>query len=266
MKKIVAWALGAAMLAGCGSHAGLATPDSTVKAVSARQNATVNTFTTGAPAPTLVGNGSANLESAAAPEINAPRFDMDPFKRAEGLIKKFDVLKEEDLKGYKAQLMPMDTQIRADNTARAWAKDAKQVYIGWGFWKTPMLGQNQHFYYSPSKKKKLIITYKLVTWKSEQKEEDAPNFDLAYKILKGAADAYNYNGTRAHSRAKQAGYTPTGRNEVGVLIHPIVLGPQWVFLDNEDHQYPLVAVDAHSGEPYRDGLKMMAIRYMFNQK
>lgn len=216
------------------------------------------------------GNEVASPLANAAPDTHAPPsrgdspigFDLAPFLEAAGTVGPFDPL--EDV-GYGAQLLPIDTQLKADTRARDWASDAKQVYLGWGFWKSTLLAQTQHVYYSPAKKKKLKITFKLVSWKHETSEELAPKFGLANKLLKGTADVHSWNGKRSHQRARSSGYTPTGRNEVGVLIHPIVIGPLWVWLDNEDHQYPLMAVKAHSGEVVRDGLEMAAIRYMFSQ-
>ncbi|MBM3267389.1 MAG: hypothetical protein FJZ01_07055 [Candidatus Sericytochromatia bacterium] len=265
MKKLIIWAVGAAMLAGCGSSAGLARPDSTAKGAAPATAKVFNTADPAStdPAATVVGNGSANLDRSADLDLlNAPRFDIKPFQEAAGTVSGFAPLDS----GYGTQLMPNDTQFKADVIAREWSDDSKQVYIGWGFLKTTLLAQTQHFYYSPRKKKKLIITFKLISWKHTVAEEDAPKFDLANKILKGAADVHSWNGRQAHSQAKRSGYTPAGKNEVGVLIHPLVLGPLWVWLDNEDHQYPLMAVKAHSGAVIRDGLEMMAIRYMFTQK
>ncbi len=266
MKKLIGLALGATMLAGCGTGAGLARPDSALKAASPSVkafNTSAAAAQSDAPTPALIGNGSANLERESEPGLaNAPKFDIKPFQDAIGTVAGFTPFNG----GYGTQLMPNDTQFKADVIARDWANDSKQVYVGWGFLKTTLLAQTQHFYYSPSKKKKLIITFKLISWKHTTAEEDAPKFDLANKILKGAVDIHSWNGRQAHSKAKSSGYTPTGKNEVGVLIHPLILGPLWVWLDNEDHQYPLLAVKAHNGAVIRDGLEMMAIRYMFSQK
>lgn len=265
MKRVLGIAMSVAMLAGCGTRASVAQPDLGFTAgMPARSQTAASVQKPVAPTETLVANASTNLAPAQQGDVvSASSFDMKPFQEAAGLIGRFATFTET---GYSSQLLPGDTQFKADQIARNWAVDGKQVYIGWGFWKTTMLAQTQHFYYSPSKKKKLIITFKLTSWKHQVTEEDAPKFDLANKVLKGAADVYNWNGRLAHSEAKKHGYTPSGRNEVGVLIHPLVLGPLWVWLDNEEHQYPLMAVKAHSGAVIRDGLEMMAIRYMFQQK
>lgn len=256
MKRWMSLALGTALLAGCGSNTGVAVADRTSTAIKGYSTTP----------QTLVGNASGNLN---APEHETPisgtGFDMQPFVDASGLIGGFSKLTEKDM-GYHTQLMPGTTQFQADMMAKQWSEDAKQVYVGWGFWKTSLLAQTQHYYYSDSKKKKYIITFKLVTWKKSTKEEDAPNFGLANKILKGAYDIHNYDGNQAHSRAKMGGYKPAGRNDVGVLIHPLVLGPLWVWMDDEDKQYPMVAIKANSGEIIKDGLWMKAIRYMFAQK
>ncbi len=268
MKRLVGLVAGAAILAGCGARVGVAQPDLGARSV----GVTTPVAATRAVAPiptsnTLVANASTNLDVGSGGDTfaGAASFDMKPFQDATGLIGGFTALTEKDV-SYATQLVPGATQFKADQIARKWSDDAKQVYIGWGFWKSTLLAQTQHFYYSPSKKKKLVITFKLISWKYTTTEEDAPNFGLANKVLKGAADIHSWDGRLAHSKARQSGYTPSGKNEVGVLIHPLVLGPMWVWLDNEDRQYPLMAVKAHSGAVVRDGLEMMAIRYMFSQK
>lgn len=262
MKRLVGLAVGAALLAGCGARVGVAQPALSTTIPAPEKPLAAATHAAPETTNTLVANASTNLDQVHG-DVAPTGFDMKPFQDATGLIGRFATFTETN---YSSQLLPGDTQFKADQIARKWADDGKQVYIGWGFWKSTMLAQTQHFYYSPKKKKKLIITFKLTSWKHSTEEEDAPKFDLANKVLKGAADIHSWNGRLAHSQAKKSGYTPSGRNEVGVLIHPIVLGPLWVWLDNENRQYPLMAVKAHSGAVIRDGLEMMAIRYMFQQK
>lgn len=268
MKRFAGLMAGAAVLAGCGARVGVAQPDLGSRVAAPVKVAAVTTAApkaAGSGNTTLVANASTNLAPTAGDVGSNASFDMKPFKDATGLIGRFATFTDQNV-NYSTQLIPGDTQFKADQIAKKWADDSKQVYIGWGFWKSTLLAQTQHFYYSPSKKKKYIITFKLTSFKHTTAEEDAPKFDLANKVLKGAADIHSWNGRLAHSQAKKSGYTPGGRNEVGVLIHPLVLGPMWVWLDNEDHQYPLMAVKAHSGAVVRDGLEMMAIRYMFQQK
>ncbi|MBI6546433.1 MAG: hypothetical protein HY692_06535 [Cyanobacteria bacterium NC_groundwater_1444_Ag_S-0.65um_54_12] len=192
-----------------------------------------------------------------------PEFDSKPFEEAAGCVADFDPLFETQPPGYYVQLVPGDTQAKADDIANRWAPDAKQVYLAWGFWKISMLAQTQHFYYSPGKKKKLIVTFRLVSWQQTVKEENSPALDLGNKILKGVADVQSLTARSAHQRAKAHGYVPVGANDIGVLIHPLAIGPVWVWLDNEHHHYPLLAVEADSGNVIRNGSKMAAIRLLF---
>ncbi len=171
-----------------------------------------------------------------------------------GLVDVQDWASETEPTGYGTQLVPADTNLEAQHDAELWAPDAKQMYVAAGFWRTPFFGLTKHVFYSPSRDQKYILYFKLFKGIVKRKIVKAsPQYQLAYKIMRGAQDAWSYDLRAAHKRARDAYYRPTGSITVGVLIHPLVIGPCWVFLDNPEDQRPVLAVRARDGGTYREG-------------
>ncbi|MBM3269678.1 MAG: hypothetical protein FJZ01_18765 [Candidatus Sericytochromatia bacterium] len=191
--------------------------------------------------------------AASLPAPRAPGLDA-LFSLQGGLVDVRDMASEPEPPEYGAQLVPVDTNLEAQHDAELWAPDAKQMYVAAGFWKTPLLGMTKHVFYSPSRDQKYILYFKLFKGIVKRKIVKAsPRYKVAYDILRGAQDAWSYDLRRAHKVARDAYYRPTGSITVGVLVHPLVLGPCWVFLDNAEDQRPVIAVRASDGGVYRQG-------------
>lgn len=205
------------------------------------------------PDPGLPGSTVQPLESG--PD---PVFEPNPLgilrSLSGGLVSVGEFGRESEPAGFAAQLLPRDTNLAAQHDAELWAPDAKQMYIAAGFWRTPYLGITKHVFYSPLRDQKYIVYYRVLKGIVRRRVVPAgPDYKTAADILRGAQDVYSYDLVAAHDRARQAAYRPDHPVTVGVLIHPMVIGPCWVFLNNPDDQEPRIAIRARDGMIFREG-------------
>lgn len=249
-----AWRLGAmvALLVGCRQTASvpLASVPTAVPSLPA------SVLSRLAPAPT-----DPDLQATAAlpPSSLAA---CQAIARHGGLLEGFEGLDEAPA-AYTTQLLPEDTQLQAEQIAHQWADDARQLYIGWGFWKIHWLGKVRHVYYSARLKRELRLEYSFLKCKLAATECAAPDLDQAFLVLRDAYDDRAFTATRAYRRARDAGYRPT-KNVTASLLHLALLGPVWVFLDDATMN-PTYLVRADSGEVLTDGPLMIAVRYLVNR-
>lgn len=174
--------------------------------------------------------------------------------------------------GFSVQAMPEKTQGKADNEAFKWAADARQIYVGWGFsgrW-APLssFGQSRHVYYSITKKRLLYVDYSFLHFTRARWESDDIILKIGGKyltwILTEPRGRYPYNGREAFNEAARWGYVYENRPRAiikGIAIHPILIGPKWVFFDASDR--PSMTVDAADGEVRWDGYLLDILRLLF---
>lgn len=255
MKRATAWMAIALLLSGCGRAV---VPTVSVAPPRVAAPALV---TTQAPAAPLASAPTA----AGAPAASEPtQWDhMRAIARAGGLITGLSRLTAEVPPTYAAQIVPETTQAKAQALARAWAPDARQAYIGWGFWKVSALSRIRHTYYSPSKQRVLKLEYSVTSAFLKQYEEDAEGYDLAFKVLRDAYDVNAYQVKDAHERARSYGYRP-GKNTTASLLNFVLLGPVWCFIDDRTWK-PTVLVKADSGDVVTSGPLMWAASYLVAQ-
>lgn len=197
------------------------------------------------------------LEPAGPPGPAAPP-ELDPLAVLKsftgGLVNVGEFARESEPAGYGTQLLPRDTNLEAQHDAELWAPDAKQMYIAAGFWRTPYLGITKHVFYSELRDQKYIVYFKVFKGIVLRRVLPAgPDYKTAVNIMRAAQDVYSYDLIAAHDRARLAAYRPNHLITVGVLIHPLVIGPCWVFLDNPDDQRPQIAIRAKDGMIFKEG-------------
>ncbi|HEY9897828.1 MAG TPA: hypothetical protein V6D00_01490 [Pantanalinema sp.] len=203
---------------------------------------------------------------SAAPEVppaSAEELQWEHLRaigQAGGLVKGLSSLTAETSAPYATQIVPETTQAKAQALARAWAPDARQAYIGWGFWKVSLLSRVRHTYYSPSKKRVLKLEYSVTSAFLSQTEEDGEGYDLGFLALRDAYDVSAFQVKDAHSRARSYGYRP-GKNTTACLLNFVLLGPVWCFIDDRTWE-PTVLIKAESGEVVTGGPLMWAASFL----
>ncbi|MEB3236110.1 MAG: hypothetical protein VKO64_00600 [Candidatus Sericytochromatia bacterium] len=160
------------------------------------------------------------------------------------------------------QVQPKHSQERASAVARAWHRDARQVYVAWGFKGLKSLSEVQHVHYSPAVRRSLVQAFRLQPWISRNHEEISRRMDRGSPFLQGVQDDFGIDAHEAYAIARRAGYSGDGLAKAAVLIRPLVIGPVWAFLDGLETQMTVIAIDAISGEVIRAGLKLEVIRYI----
>lgn len=257
----------ALLLAGCGRTVAptvsVAPPRALAPASQALKAPVAPVATT--PAVTVVDAATAKPEAPAAAGVTEATqwATMQAIARKGGLVTGLSSLTAEAPSGYATQLLPETTQAKAEALARAWASDARQAYIGWGFWKVSALGRVRHTYYSPSKQRVLKLEYSVTSGFLKQYEDVADGYDLAFLVLRDAYDVNAFRVKDAHERARSYGYRP-GKNTTASLLNFVFLGPVWCFIDDRTWE-PTVLVKAESGDVVTSGPLMWAASYLIAQ-
>ncbi|MBO9540643.1 hypothetical protein J7643_08635 [bacterium] len=227
-----------------------------------------------APATSLVSAPLASAPKATAPQapeaapapasFEALQWDhLRAIGQAGGLVTGLSSLTAEVPASYTTQIVPESTQALAQARAKAWAPDARQAYIGWGFWKVSLLSRVRHAYYSPSKKKVLKLEYSVSSVFLNQYEDDGDGYDLGFLVLRDAYDVHRYQVKEAHSKARSYGYRP-GKNTTAALLNFVLLGPVWCFIDDRTWE-PTVLIKADSGDVVTSGPLMWAASYLIGR-
>lgn len=207
---------------------------------------------------------SPSLPSAPAPLGTPSDFDPWPlFRRIGergGLVKDFRAEVEAADSGYSVQLVPGTSQERADKAAKKWAPDARQIFVGWGFWKRSWIGFVRHGYYSAQKDQALMLDFALSRWAMKKTEESGENYRDAAAVLQDVSDGYRYKAKLACDIAKANGYVPA-KLHVAALLNFGLYGPGWVFLDDRDWS-PSLIVHAETGAVVKSGPMMEAAKLM----
>lgn len=164
------------------------------------------------------------------------------------------------------QTSPYWTQARADEVARRWSPDARQVWLGWGYWGTRWLGRSRHVYFSNSKRALYTVDYGVLGNRTAAFESTGLVMRLAgqyiQQLLQSPADIYPVNGREAYSYARRAGFLNEVRGPIKlILIQVYLLGPQWIFLDENNR--PAVFVDARTGGLSYDNTLATILRLLF---
>jgi hypothetical protein len=167
---------------------------------------------------------------------------------------------------YQVQVVPRNSQEKADRIALEWASDARQLYTIWAYWKLPALSITRHAYYSPSKGKALKVEFTLSSLFSKSFEEPAEGFDQATLVLNEARDRHAIDVKEAHAIAKRMGYVPN-KYGAAVLLDIKTYGPLWVFADmpSQTQGEPVMLVNAQTGMVTQGGEAMMLAKYLFQR-
>jgi hypothetical protein len=268
VKKLVGIVALSSILAGCGvSSLPVASP---AGALSPQTPATAT-----ATAPTL---GAAPADpTAQGPALTTTAPKADPYAEFEAqareLAKSGPVVSGlESLEppasehAIAVQTTPYKTQAKADQLARAWASDAREIWLGWGFKYFSIFGRARHVYYSKSKRRRYTIDFGF--WGNvlgQYEDNDLLTIaagNLIAKLLQEPRDVYPVDGRRAYNYARQYGWqVPTNATVKTILICPYLIGPKWVFM-GEDGK-PGALVDANTGEVTTDGLLLTVISILF---
>lgn len=218
---------------------------------------------------------SATRPEALAPNPQPPAVKADPQSDlAQGLPEGLDGLIS-DLPGmarsleaqrYQVQVVPRSSQEKADAIAKAWASDARQIYVIWAYWKLPIFSITRHAYYSPSKGVALKVEATLSSLFVKSVEEPAEGFDKASLVLNEARDRHPLDVKDAHAIARRAGYVPNTYG-AAVLLDLKTYGPMWVFADmpSQIQGTPVMMVNAESGMVTQGGEAFALAKYLFKR-
>lgn len=251
-----AWLLSALVVTGC--HQASPLPTTPVSAWPLETKPTPTLATPLADAP--VDPSVADHEQ---PGTLAPSWStLQAIAQEGGLVRGLESLEAPE-SAYRAELVPANTQDKAEQLAHAWAPDARQVYVGWGFWKISLLGRVRHVYYSKQKHQALQLEYSLTSFSLKRTELDGTSFKDAFLVLRDAYDTGAYNAKDCYAIARRAGYHPS-KNSVGCLLDLVLVGPVWAFLDDQS-MTPTVVVKADSGEAITHGPLMWAVQYLIKK-
>lgn len=227
---------------------------------------TLSSLPTPAPAPQAA---VAALPAAPAdPDLArqaVPPAQVDAFRAIGargGFVDGFSGL-DEAPEGYSVQLLPENTQLEAERLAHAWADDARQVYVGWGFWKVHVLGKTRHVYYSHSKRQTFTVEYSFLKSRRTATVCHTDTMEQAFLVLRDAYDNGGTTASAAYRRAQQAGYRPH-KYVTASLMHLVLVGPVWIFLDDLTME-PTHVVVANGGEVLTDGPLMAGVRYLIRR-
>lgn len=171
-----------------------------------------------------------------------------------------------DEQAYQVQVVPRSSQEKADKLAKAWASDARQIYVIWAYWKLPLFSITRHAYYSPSKGVALKVESTLSSLFVKSVEEPAEDFDKASLVLNEARDRHPLDVKDAHAIARRAGYVPN-RYGAAVLLDLKTYGPMWVFADmpTQTQGTPVMMVNAESGMVTQGGEAFALAKYLFKR-
>lgn len=266
MKKFVTWMALSALVAGCGVQ----TPH-TVSAVSPKAKAPVAAQPVKLADAPVDADASNLVPVAKAPVAQDPRTEALAMARAIAehgpLVTDLESLDAiDETAGFGVQTTPEKTQMKADEAARQWAPDAKQLWLGWGYKTISWFGNSRHVYYSAQKKRMLTIDYGF--WGNRRGQYETTGLIVQYAgklistFLQEPRDIYPVSGREAFNRARYHAYVNQTRGTIKVLmLNPYIVGPQWVFLDERNK--PSVVVDANTGEVTSGGLIIELLGYLF---
>ena len=266
MKRLLLFALASSVLmsTGCGQRS---------------MNMATAPTSFGLPARTIAPVAEANpaVVEAPKPTAPAPAVTSTPLQRLEAdlkqvaaygpLIQNLDTLGAglDNESAYGVMATPESTQAKAVATARAWASDAEQLYLGWGFKWLTFIGHSRHVFWSNSKKKLLTLDYGFWGNLSDQVETD--NLAMRYgssiirQLLREPSDRHEFNGKEAFQRAKKAGLqAPTQGAIKAILLDIYFLGPVWIFFDYRNE--PAMLVDGNDGRVISDSYVLDILKYL----
>lgn len=143
-----------------------------------------------------------------------------------------------------ARLEPASTQAKADKKAGRWAPDARQVGVGWAFYKNPILGGTTHVYHSKAKKQVFIVAFAGTSWVSKERVDADPNHARIAWLL--GAVRPGVPAKQAFQAAQAAGLSQRDVS-IGALIRPPIprVPGIWTFHVTQ----PEVFVNAENGKP-----------------
>lgn len=266
MKKLVSLMALGAMLAGCGVQGAPGVP---AESRLAPRPAAVQ------PAPAALGAAPTDPDARRLTPVAAPAEDArtEALASAKALaaygplvtgLEDLDALDETPAFG--VQTSPEKTQMKADELARAWSPDAKQLWLAWGFKTISLFGNSRHVYFSASKKR--LFTVDFGFWGNKRGQYETTGLVVQYAgklisaLLQEPRDIYPVNGREAYNRARGQAYMNATRGTMKVmLLNPYIVGPQWVFLDESNK--PSVCVDANTGEVTSGGILLELLGYLF---
>lgn len=144
-----------------------------------------------------------------------------------------------------ARMEPSDTQAKADKKAHKWAEDARQVGVGWAFYRTTLLSGTTHVYHSRKLNQVYIVAFAGTSWLSKDRV-DADGKHAAIARLLGTVKPGGASAKAVYAEARQAGLAEEKVTIGGLIQPPLPLVPSlWTF-----HVYkPQVFLNAKTGKP-----------------
>lgn len=143
-----------------------------------------------------------------------------------------------------ARLEPSNTQTKAEKRALAWSSDARQIGIGWAFYKTPLAGATTHVYHSKARKQVLIVAFAGSSWIGKERVDADPTHAKIAGVL--GTVQHGKNARLAYEAAVEAGLTRRDRMLGALLRPPIPRVPGLWVLHVDD---PQVLINDSTGKP-----------------
>lgn len=142
-----------------------------------------------------------------------------------------------------SRLEPANTQAKADKKAAKWSADARQVGVGWAFYKNPILGGTTHVYHSKARKQVFIVAFAGTSWVSKERVDSDPNHARIAWLLGTVRSGVP--AKQAFGAAQAAGLSERDVS-IGALVRPPLPGVPgiWTFHVTK----PEVFVNATTGK------------------
>lgn len=150
-----------------------------------------------------------------------------------------------DATSTRAQLEPSDSQAKADKKASKWATDARQVGVGYAFYRTTLLSGTTHVYHSKQLNQVFIVAFAGTSWLSKERVDQDGKHALIARLL-GTVKPSGMAARQIYEEAKRAGLNEEKVTIGGLIQPPLPLVPSlWTF-----HVYkPQVFLNAKTGKP-----------------
>lgn len=144
-----------------------------------------------------------------------------------------------------ALIEPSDSQAKADKKAHKWSEDARQVGVGYAFYRTTLLSGTTHVYHSKKLNQVYIVAFAGTSWLSKDRVDQDPKHAAIAHLL-GTVKPTGVSAKAVYEEAKRSGLAEE-KVTIGGLIQPrLPLVPGvWTF-----HVYkPQVFLNAKTGKP-----------------
>lgn len=144
-----------------------------------------------------------------------------------------------------ALVEPSDSQAKADKKAHKWAEDARQVGVGYAFYRSTLLSGTTHVYHSKQLNQVYIVAFAGTSWISKDRVDQDGKHAAIARLL-GTVKTSGASAKAVYEEAKRAGLGEEKVTIGGLIQPPLPLMPSlWTF-----HVYkPQVFLNAQTGKP-----------------